>query len=71
VLRAVSLEERVARIEGILEQVDKRLNHLESDISELRDEIRELRRDLNNRFFWLLGVQISMWVTIILAILFK
>jgi hypothetical protein len=64
VLRAVSLEERVARIEGFLEQMDKRLNHLES-------EVRELRRDLNNRFFWLLGVQISMWVTIILAILFK
>jgi len=76
------LEERVARIEGILEQVDKRLNHLESEmrelrsemrgeISEVRGEIRELRRDLNNRFFWLLGVQISMWVTIVLAILFK
>jgi hypothetical protein len=64
VLRAVSLEERVARIEGFLEQMDKRLNHLES-------EVRELRRDLNNRFFWLLGVQISMWVTIILAILIK
>jgi hypothetical protein len=71
----VSLEERVARIEGILEQVDKRLNHLESEMrelrSEMRGEIRELRRDLNNRFFWLLGVQISMWVTIVLAILFK
>ena len=80
-----SLEERVARIEGILERVDKRLNHLESEvrelrsevsslrgeISEVRGEIRELRRDLNNRFFWLLGVQISMWVTIVLAILFK
>jgi C4-type Zn-finger protein len=58
------MEERVAKIEGILEQVDKRLNRLES-------EVRELRRDLNNRFFWLLGVQISMWVTIILEILFK
>jgi len=76
------LEERVARIEGILEQVDKRLNHLESEVRELRSEmrseisevggeIRELRRDLNNRFSWLLGVQISMWVTIVLAILFK
>jgi len=64
VLRAVSLEERVARIEGFLEQMDKRLNHLEG-------EVRELRRDLNNRFFWLLGVQISMWVTIILAVLIK
>jgi hypothetical protein len=69
------LEERVARIEGVLEQIDKRLNHLESEVrelrSEMRGEIRELRRDLNNRFFWLLGVQISMWVTIILAVLFK
>jgi hypothetical protein len=59
-----SLEERVARIEGILDQMDKRLNHIES-------EIRDLKRDLNYRFYWLLGVQLSMWVTIILAILFK
>jgi tetrahydromethanopterin S-methyltransferase subunit G len=69
------LEESVARIEGILEQVDKRLDHLESKVgelrSEMRSEIRELRRDLNNRFSWLLGVQISMWVTVILALLFK
>jgi peptidoglycan hydrolase CwlO-like protein len=77
-----SLEERVARIEGILEQMDKRLNHLESEIRDLRayveseikglrGEIGDLRRDLNNRFLWILGVQITMWVTIILAIIFR
>jgi len=73
-----SLEERVARIEGILEQMDKRLNHLESEIRDLRAEIRDLRseigdlrRDLNNRFLWILGVLITMWVTIILAILIR
>jgi len=76
------LEERVARIEGILEQMDKRLNHLESEIRDLRayveseikslrGEIGDLRRDLNNRFLWILGVQITMWVTIILAIIFR
>jgi len=54
------LEERVARIEGILEQMDKRLNHLESEIKSLRGEIGDLRRDLNNRFPWILGVQITM-----------
>jgi predicted RNase H-like nuclease (RuvC/YqgF family) len=77
-----SLEERVAKIEGILEQMDKRLNQLESEIRDLRvyveseikslrGEIGDLRRDLNNRFLWILGVQITMWVTIILAILFS
>ncbi len=59
-----SLEERVARIEGILEQMDKRLNHIES-------ELRDLRRDLNNRFLWILGILITMWITIILAILIR
>jgi len=58
------LEEWMARVEGILEQADKRLNNLES-------EVRELKRDLNDRFLWLLGVQTSMWVTIILTILFR
>jgi predicted nucleic acid-binding Zn-ribbon protein len=110
-----SLEERVAKIEGILEQMDKRLNHLESEIRDLRayvegeikslrahveseikglrayfegeikglrsevvgevkglrGGINDLRRDLNNRFLWILGVQITMWVTIILAIIFR
>ena len=42
------LEERMARVEGILEQADKRLNNLES-------EVRELKRDLNDRLLWLLG----------------
>ena len=63
-MNVASLEERVARIEGILEQMDKRLNNFENGLN-------ELRRDLNNRFFWLLGVQISMWITVILAILFR
>jgi predicted nucleic acid-binding Zn-ribbon protein len=77
-----SLEERVAKIEGILEQMDKRLNHLESELrdlnkrlenlrNELYGEIRDLRKALDYRFYWLLGVQISMWVTIILTIIFK
>jgi len=81
-MESSSLEERVARIEGILEQMDKRLNHLESEIRDLRvyvesefkslrDVIGDLRRGLNNRFLWMLGVQITMWVTIILAILFR
>jgi restriction endonuclease S subunit len=46
----LSLEERVARIEGILEQMDKRLNHIKSDIVGLRAEIRELRSDMYGRF---------------------
>jgi hypothetical protein len=48
----------------MLEQMDKRLNHIES-------ELKDLRRDLNNRFLWILGVLVTMWVTIILEILIR
>jgi len=40
--------------------MDKRLNHIESEL-----------RELGTRFYWLIGIIISMWVTIILTILFK
>jgi uncharacterized coiled-coil protein SlyX len=70
-----ALRERVARVEGIVEQMDKRLNHIETELREFRREVftelSSLRRELSTRFYWLIGVQISMWVTIILAILFR
>jgi uncharacterized coiled-coil protein SlyX len=59
-----ALRKRVAKVEGVLEQIDKRLNHMES-------ELRELRRGFNTRFYWLMGVLITMWITIIVAVLLK
>jgi hypothetical protein len=55
-------EERIAKIEGIIEQMEKRLTHIES-------EIRDIRKDLNYRFFLLIGIQISMLFSIIYLIL--
>ena len=58
----VALEERVARVEGALEQMNLRLGNLETEVRELRREIGDLRR-------LMLQIFIPMWVTIILAIL--
>jgi hypothetical protein len=55
--------------------MDKRLNHIETELREFRKEVNErfesLRRELNTRFYWLIGILMTMWVTIILAILFR
>jgi tetrahydromethanopterin S-methyltransferase subunit G len=63
-----SLEERMARLEGSFEQIERRLSNIEQDI-------RAFRSDLNTRFYWLmgtmLGILIPMWVTIILAVLLQ
>ncbi|MCD6508701.1 hypothetical protein J7M22_19040 [Candidatus Poribacteria bacterium] len=47
-----ALEERVARMEGILDQMDKRLGRVEAELKELREEtrveIRGLREEMRN-----------------------
>jgi hypothetical protein len=58
------LGKELQKVEGVLEQIDKRLNHIES-------ELRELRRELSTRFYWLIGISMTMWVTIIVTILLK
>jgi hypothetical protein len=64
----LGLEERAVRVEGILGQMDRRLNHVES-------ELTELRKVLDRSFRWTIGVMLTllipMWVTIILAIVLK
>ena len=54
---------------------EKRIENLRmelyGEIGGLKSEIGYLKSDLNNRFYWLLGIQITMWVTIILTIIFK
>ena len=95
-----SLEERVARIEGTLEQMDKRMEYFGGEISGLRTEMGGLRsemktemgglrtemgglrsemerrfakveEEMRTNFRWIVGMNIMMWVTIIIAIIFR
>jgi hypothetical protein len=74
--------ERLSRLEGKVEELSKRMDDFKSDINSLRSEVIATRNEMNNRmdgldkkldsrFLWLLGIQVTMWVTIILTILFK
>jgi archaellum component FlaC len=60
----MSLEERVARLEGIMEQINVRLNHIEA-------RLNHIENDLKSNFRWTIGIIITMWVTIIISIALK
>jgi predicted nuclease with TOPRIM domain len=45
----MQVEERVAKIEGIVEQMNERLNHIESDLSTLREEMKTEIRDVKGK----------------------
>ena len=54
------MEEKMARVEGVLEQLDRRVGSLEAGMGHLEAWLR-----------WMLGLLITMWVTIIMAIALK
>ena len=63
-----SMEERLARLEGLFEQIDRRLTTLEQDV---RAGFDRMKTKFETRFYWLLGTILAMWVTIILAVLLR
>ncbi len=66
-----ALEERMAKVEGILEQMNARLNHLESDVSAIRQEISQLRAELHTDVRWIIGFVVGAWITLMLTLLFR
>ena len=69
------LEERQAKVEATLEQMDKRLSNVEAAIRDLNVRIDDLGNRLTAKidanFRWMMGIMITMWVTVILTIIFK
>ena len=59
--RDISDGERLARVETRVEHLDQRALVLEQPILELSSKV-------DRNFLWTLGIIITMWVTVILAI---
>ena len=62
-------EERISRLEGAYEQVDRRLDSIDSRLSDLNQSISELRAKTNSRFNTLLTVVIGSWITLVVGII--
>jgi hypothetical protein len=50
--------------------MNSRINSLENRINNLEYRITELDKKLDNRFLWIIGVQITTLVTVILVVVF-
>jgi tetrahydromethanopterin S-methyltransferase subunit G len=60
------IDERVARIEGSLKQMDKRLGSVETDLRGIRTEIQGIRSEIGTHFRWMVGLMIGIWSTVVL-----
>ena len=63
-------DRRIGRLEGIIEQLDRRLDAIERAVGELRQEMAALNRRLDVQFRWLIGIQFGV-VGLLISILLK
>ncbi|ADM27652.1 hypothetical protein Igag_0829 [Ignisphaera aggregans DSM 17230] len=63
------LRESMAYLRGIVEQMDKRLNHIESELRSLREYIENSFGHLESRLWWIIGIQISTWISIVAVLI--
>ena len=60
-------QERLSRLEGTYEQVDRRLNDMNSRLDSMQQSIDGLRSELNSRYNTLVIVMVASWVTLMAA----
>ena len=67
--------ERLARVETRVEHLEQQMLAVHQEIRDLRQEMRDLRQEMRDlsakvdrQFLWTLGIIITMWITVILAI---
>ena len=61
--------ERISRLEGAYEQVDRRLDDMNRSLDSLRDDVVALRSEMNSRINTLYVLLFGSWVTIMVAII--
>ncbi|MGR3173316.1 MAG: hypothetical protein ACUZ8N_01790 [Candidatus Scalindua sp.] len=80
-----SIEERTAKVEGILEQMDKRLTNIEGEIVRINNRFEhvndrfdqmnarfdQVNTRIDQKFNWLMGIMITMWISLIIAMILK
>ncbi len=73
------LEKRIdgnrEKIESVREELEKRIDSNREKIESVREElekrIERLRGEMATNFRWIVGIQITTWITVLLAILLK
>ena len=56
--------ERLTKLEGTVAE-------LRSDMADLRSEVKRLEGTIDTNFRWMVGILMTTWVTIILAIIIR
>ncbi len=67
IINPQSDSERLAKLEGIIEQISQRLTSMENRLNSIENRLNSIE----NRFMWVIGLILTSWLSIVCLILFR
>lgn len=67
----MAVEERVARLEGRLDEHGRHFDQINYKLSDIDRSFKELSQKIDSNFRWTIGILITTWITLIATVLLK
>lgn len=68
---ASQLSTRQARLEGIIEQMDRRFESIDRRLDSIDRRLVSIESSMRQGFFWIVGLMFTSWLSIVGLILWK
>jgi tetrahydromethanopterin S-methyltransferase subunit G len=66
-----TIERKFEKVDDRFTKIDDRFTKIDDRFTKIDDRFTEMGRDMRTNFRWIVGINIMMWVTIIIAIIFR
>ena len=63
--------ERLAKLEGLIEQIAQRLTSIESRLNNMESRLNNLENRMDKHFLWVVGLILTSWLSLATLILLK
>ena len=71
IINPQSDSERLAKLEGLIEQIAQRLTSIENRLNNMESRLNNLENRLDKHFLWVVGLILTSWLSLATLILLK
>ena len=71
IINPQSDSERLAKLEGLIEQIAQRLTSIEKRLNNMESRLNNLENRMDKHFLWVVGLILTSWLSLATLILLK
>ena len=71
IINPQSDSERLAKLEGLIDQIAQRLTSMENRLNNMESRLNNLENRMDKHFLWVVGLILTSWLSLATLILLK